>query len=665
MKIQKLCISFLLNIFLNKKTFAAYLCFLSLSVIGDSFNYNTYNNHGVIGLINMPSARFYNESVYGITLYDGAPDQKITMTSSPYDWMEASFFYTNIQGKSYCGLDYDPVCDQDYKDKGFNFKLRVKEEGFFPAIAIGINDIAGTGYYSSEYIVGSYGINDIDFHFGLSWGVLNGSKHNFKNPFGKISNQFYDRPATYEENGGQFQPSRYFSGEKTSPFLGISYALNNKILIKLETDNTATPGEIGYERAESDYSFGIDYAVNNNFIIGIANERNNYFSAKFVYKNNPKESIKKYQYEKSETIKLQDDKYRKLIKNIENNGIGVNKIVETSDSIGLELTQFTHPSIEIIEEIIALAKMDAGINKTIKKDLRIANLQAVSELDDELLKNSTLIYERKKSRNFYTKNGLVFRPFLASREEFFKGSLLLENNSEYVIKDNFFFSSNLKYSLADNFDDLTLPPVNTYPAQVRSDIKNYLRNIDDGIIIGRAQFDYHITPKKNHHLMITGGILEEMFTGIGAEYLYFKHDSNFAIGLEAFEITKRDYQMKFGTLDYKNVTNSVNFYYRNYEYIPFDMKISYGEYIAGDEGATFELSRSFLNGTKFGIFASFTDVTSDQFGEGTFDKGIFFNIPIYGNFINYTWRPLTKDPGAKLNRKHTLHDLLVKFKSYK
>jgi hypothetical protein len=162
--------------------------------------------------------------------------------------------------------------------------------------------------------------------------------------------------------------------------------------------------------------------------------------------------------------------------------------------------------------------------------------------------------------------------------------------------------------------------------------------------------------------MITGGILEEMFTGIGAEYLYFKHDSNFAIGLEAFEITKRDYQMKFGTLDYKNVTNSVNFYYRNYEYIPFDMKISYGEYIAGDEGATFELSRSFLNGTKFGIFASFTDVTSDQFGEGTFDKGIFFNIPIYGNFINYTWRPLTKDPGAKLNRKHTLHDLLVKFR---
>ena len=84
--------------------------------------------------------------------------------------------------------------------------------------------------------------------------------------------------------------------------------------------------------------------------------------------------------------------------------------------------------------------------------------------------------------------------------------------------------------------------------------------------------------------------------------------------------------------------------------------------MAGDEGFTLDLSRSFANGTKFGVFATFTDVSSEQFGEGTFDKGIYFNIPIYKNFVNYTWRPLTKDPGAKLIRKHTLHDLLVKFR---
>ena len=44
-----------------------------------------------------------------------------------------------------------------------------------------------------------------------------------------------------------------------------------------------------------------------------------------------------------------------------------------------------------------------------------------------------------------------------------------------------------------DFDDLTIPPVNTYPAQVRSDVKDYLRNFNEGIFIGRAQFDYHLS----------------------------------------------------------------------------------------------------------------------------------------------------------------------------
>jgi len=642
----------------------SFFLFTSEDLYSDSFTYNSFNNHGVIGLINMPSARFYDEAAYGFTIYDGTPDQKITMTSFPYDWMEASFFYTNIQGKSYCGLDYDPVCDQDYKDKGFNFKFRIKEEGILPAIAIGINDLAGTGFYSSEYIVGSYGINNVDFHFGLSWGALNGSKQSFKNPLGSISDQFYKRPKGFEQNGGQFEPSRYFSGETASPFFGISYAINKKVLIKFETDNTLTPGQVGYENSKSDYSLGIDFAVNNNFSIGIANERNNYLSFRFVYKNNPNQSIKKYQYKKSEKIKPQDNKYKKFVKNIENNGIGVNKILESSESIGLELTQFSHSNLDIIEEIIKSASIDSGIDKNIKTDLRIAELQALSNFDEDFVKRSELIYERNKSSSFSSSNKFVLRPYLASREEFFKGALLLENNSELIIKDNFFFSSNIKYSLADNFDDLTIPPVNTYPAQVRSDVKDYLLNIDEGIIIGRAQFDYHITPRKNHHLMFTAGILEEMFTGGGFEYLYFKNNSNFAIGFELFDVQKRDYDFKFDLLDYRNITHSLNFYYRQYEIIPFDMKITYGEYLAGDEGATFEISRSYLNGVKFGVFASFTDVSSEQFGEGTFDKGIFFNIPLAGNLISYTWKPLTKDPGAKLNRKHTLYDLLVKFKPY-
>ena len=46
-----------------------------------------------------------------------------------------------------------------------------------------------------------------------------------------------------------------------------------------------------------------------------------------------------------------DSKYEKLIKNLENNGIGVNKISETAQYVGLDLTQFIHKDIKAIEEI--------------------------------------------------------------------------------------------------------------------------------------------------------------------------------------------------------------------------------------------------------------------------------------------------------------------------
>lgn len=649
--------------------FLFFISLISFSSKADNFKFNSHNNHGVIGLINTPSARFLDEGGFGFTLYDGTPDQKITITSSPYDWFEASFFYTNIQGKPY-GNGFPG----SYKDKGFNFKLRVKEEDHLPAIAIGINDIAGTGYYSSEYIVGSYGIDNLDMHFGIGWGALNGLKK-YKNPLIYINDQFEERPATGLRNeGGNFQPSRYFSDDSISPFWGLSYVFNNNLTLKVEHDTTLTPGpnwnindiQIGYDNPKSRTSFGLEYNLKEHFVLGISYERGNYLSLKFNYKTEGAKREQSSQYKQLERRET-DSIYGYLINNLNSNGIGVNKIVENADKIGLELTQFSHPNLDIIEEIVFSATRDAGIEKDVQTSYKVADLSAVNNIDANLLDDTNqeniLRYERKKSRNLKVNNRINFRPFIGAREGFLKFSILAENDIEYVIKDNFFFSSNIKYSLADNFDDLTIPPNNTYPAQVRSDVKEYLRNFDHPVI-GRAQFEYFITPKRNHHYMFSAGILEEMFIGAGFEYLKYENVKSYAYGFEIYNVKKRDYKMRFGTIDYQTTIGSANFYYRNYKYIPFDAKISAGKYLAGDKGITFELSRKYLNGAEYGVFATFTDVSSDQFGEGSFDKGIFFNIPIYQNFINYTWRPLTKDPGARLNRKNSLYGLLVKFKPY-
>ena len=133
--------------------------------------------------------------------------------------------------------------------------------------------------------------------------------------------------------------------------------------------------------------------------------------------------------------------------------------------------------------------------------------------------------------------------------------------------------------------------------------------------------------------MITGGILEDMFS-YGAEYLYFKPNNNYSFGFEIFNVRKRDYEWRFGYLDYENTTFTANLFIGILDQL-FDFKLSAGEYLAGDIGSAVEFSRSLSNGVRFGAFATFTDVSFEQFGEGSFDKE-YFLISRYMYFINYT-----------------------------
>ena len=243
----------------------------------------------------------------------------------------------NTEKEQTCRQYFDSkVYCQGYKDKGFNIKLRLKEEGVLPAVAIGLMDFAGTGIYSSEYIVSSYGIGKIDMHLGLGWGKLSGSSKQINNPLGKLRESFYDRSGGYSGEGGQLNLSKYFSGENAAPFYGISYSLNDKTLIKFEKDTILDieGASLLYPERKSDFSFGIDYTINDNFSVGISHERGGYSSIRFIYKNNPQRSAKKYRYQKAE-ISANDDKYTKLIKNLEENEIGVNKITEMADQLAL------------------------------------------------------------------------------------------------------------------------------------------------------------------------------------------------------------------------------------------------------------------------------------------------------------------------------------------
>ena len=87
------------------------------------------------------------------------------------------------------------------------------------------------------------------------------------------------------------------------------------------------------------------------------------------------------------------------------------------------------------------------------------------------------------------------------------------------------------------------------------------------------------------------------------------------------------------------------------------LNLSAGQYLAGDRGYTFDVSRKTRSGFRAGFFFTRTNVSAELFGEGSFDKGFYFQLPIdlflntnrAGNF-NFKLRPLTRDGGQKLQQ---------------
>ncbi len=631
----------------------------------DSIKYNNPNNHGVIGLINTPTARFYEESSSAFTMYRGDPDRKITLSMMPYDWFEASVFYTSIKDRPY-------ISGQDYKDKGFNAKFRLKTEGRLPAIAIGFNDLAGTGIYSSEYIVASYGIDSLDMHLGAGWGRLDGGQFRYDNPLGDINKSFLERCLSWgcddgnNPQGGNFRWKDYFSGEAIGIFGGISYILNDNWLLKAEYDSTNIPLEAGFPKRSSEYNFSLEYIKQKNIAVSVNFERGDYLGIKFVWKGNSLNHNSKPYRTNNPYEKIPHEKLRSLL---DFNQIQVQKIAKSEDLLILDLYEYnSYSSLSDLESNLKKAIDDSGIDyEEVVASYSVNNLKAI-EIDPDIFVSLddaevSELYSKDEESNFIYSPNFVLRPFVAGREDFLKTAFMAELNTQYNFSNKLFWTTNLKYALWQNFDDLYLPPVNTYPNQVRSDVKDYLNNFGERLILGRSQLDYFSTLYKNHHIQLSAGIFEEMFSGYGMEYLWSNNESPFALGFEVFEVYKRDYDLAFGLLDYTNTIGHINFYYENKFILPVSLHLSYGEYLAGDKGYTFDLSRRFKNGVVMGAFFTKTDVTEFQFGEGSFDKGIYFRVPIYGDWFNFLWRPLTKDPGAKLVRKDNLYSYLRKYKN--
>ena len=239
-------------------------------------------------------------------------------------------------------------------------------------------------------------------------------------------------------------------------------------------------------------------------------------------------------------------------------------------------------------------------------------------------------------------------------------ALSAQGQGIYKLRDDAWLSSIINVRLVDNFGKFTYQsPTNLPP--VRTDIRQYMTT--STATMSNLQATKTFQPANDHFASIYGGYLEMMFAGAGTEYLYRPSNSKLALGVDANRVYQRQFNQWTSLQNYAVNTGHITAYWDT-GWEDTLVKFSVGQYLAGDRGGTLDVSRVFGNGVKMGAYITRTNVNYSQYGEGSYDKGIYVGVPFDAFFgvhsdstANLLWTPLIRDGGAKLFRQYPLYEM--------
>jgi hypothetical protein len=226
-------------------------------------------------------------------------------------------------------------------------------------------------------------------------------------------------------------------------------------------------------------------------------------------------------------------------------------------------------------------------------------------------------------------------------------------------------SGSVAQKVAGNIDNISRPNNSLLP-HVRSDVSLYQKT--DQPFIEELTVAKYGRLGPDFYGRVTLGYLERMYAGVSGEVLWKPVDSRLAFGAEVNYLQPRDFDQQFGLRSrvtpggtIPEFSGHVSAYYDFGN--GFHGQLDMGRYLAGDWGATIALDREFANGWRIGAFATQTDVSARQFGEGSFDKGIRFTVPLSWILGKPTTqkataviRPLTRDGGQRVDINGRLYD---------
>jgi hypothetical protein len=221
------------------------------------------NLFGSRGLMGTPSARMAPDGEISVGASFLRNNQHYNLEFQALPWLDTTFRYSGLQ---HFQADY-PV----YYDRAFGIKMRLWDEGdIIPAVAVGLDDIIGTGVYNGEYLVASKRFGAVDTSLGMGWGRHAGTAL-VRNPLAIIFPSFNNRTSFFG-HAGQGDFKEFFHGHDVGIFGGAIWHTpldGMSLMVEYDSDNYASEKSQGNFSPRSQVNYGATYDLSDATQLGL------------------------------------------------------------------------------------------------------------------------------------------------------------------------------------------------------------------------------------------------------------------------------------------------------------------------------------------------------------------------------------------------------------
>jgi len=657
------------------------------------------NFYGVPGIIDMPSGETMPDGQYTTTLAHFGGQTRLTLSFQATPWMGISFRYHGIAHYNLYGFN-------TYYDRNFDVRFRLLQESqYLPQVTMGLQDFSGTGLFGAEYFVASKTIRTpavwgsardggkLLVSGGIGWGRL-GSYHNI----GSFGNRpAYDGSANF---GGKPSYDQWFRGPYAL-FGGLEWRPNDRLGFKVEYSSDAYTVETQKTSVfdkKSPFNFGVEYQWTQSSRLGLYYMYGNEIGASIQVQLNPRQPLTLLQQKAPMPITPRSDwagppeawttdwvesaDYRLGLRDLVAEELKASGLVLESLELTGTTAELRYRNPRYTPQAAAVGRAARALAASLPPSVETFRLVPVSNgmaLSAVILRRSdleALEYAPEAVAGLEAVMGLadaaaapgpeamegpdLYPDFSWSISQYFAPSYFdpsrpvrLDVGADlrltYLPAPGWRISTKLRQRVWGNVKDGR--PSNSVLPHVRTDQNLYAQH---GSTIENLYVARQWRPGRNFYARVTAGYLESMYGGLSAELLWKPVGSWLGFGIEGNYVIQRDYDQLFDFRDYKVFTAHTSAYADlggGYE-----AQLDVGRYLAGDRGATFSLDRTFANGWSVGGFFTLTNVSSADFGEGSFDKGIRFRIPLNWMLgtpsrsgMGLVIRPVQRDGGQRVD----------------